>query len=132
MMAGGAHSPSEVDQFILAHIDSVPHLESLLLLWNHRGRAWSAEDLAARLYVEPAKASKILRDLQREDLVVTLSESPELFRYNAKSVTRDQLIELVATSYSRDLVRISSLIHAKASPAVREFARAFRFTKEKE
>jgi len=131
-MAGGDHSPTEVDQFILAHIDSVPHLESLLLLWNTRGTSWSADNLAARLYVEPAKASKILHDLQREDLVVTLPESPELFRYNAKSVARDRLVESVAATYSQELVRISTLIHAKASPAVRQFARAFRFTKEKE
>ena len=131
-MAGKTDSPNEVDQFVLAHIDSVPHLESLLLLWNHRDVSWSAGDVAARLYVDPAKANKILQDLQREDLVVTLAESQELFRYNTRSVERDRLMESVAATYSRELVRLTTLIHAKASPAVREFARAFRFTKDKE
>ena len=81
----------KVHQFVLAHIDSVPHLESLLLLWNKRGTAWSAEDVAARLYVEPAKANKILLDLEREGLVAALPESQELFRYNSTSMERDRL-----------------------------------------
>jgi hypothetical protein len=33
----------EVDQFILVEIDSVPHLEALLLLWNSKPRKWSLE-----------------------------------------------------------------------------------------
>jgi hypothetical protein len=33
--------------------------------------------------------------------------------------------------YRRQIVRISTLIHSKPSSAVRDFARAFRFTKEK-
>jgi len=87
-MAGNADSPNEVDQFVLAHIDSVPHLESLLLLWNHRNVSWSAEDVAARLYVDPAKANKILQDLQREDLVVHCPN-----RRNSSATTRDRWSE---------------------------------------
>jgi predicted ArsR family transcriptional regulator len=131
-MAEKPDSPHEVDQFVLAHIDSVPHLELLLLLWKNRPTPWSAEDLGARLYVEPDQARKILQDLDREDLVTALPESPALFRYNSKSIERDRLMEAVAVTYSRELVRLSTLIHSKASLAVREFARAFRFTKEKE
>ena len=131
-MAEKPDSPNEVNQFVLAHIDSVPHLESLLLLWQNQPMPWSTEDLAARLYVEPDKARKILQDLEREELVAALPESPELFRYNSKSIERDRLMEAVAVTYRRELVRLSTLIHGKASPAVPEFARAFRFTKEKE
>ncbi len=131
-MAGNTDAPNEVDQFVLAHIDSVPHLESLLLLWNNRDRSWSVKDVAARLYVKPEQAGKILQDLEREDLVATVHESEDLFRYNAKSLERDHLMEMVSATYSRELVRLSTLIHAKASPAVREFARAFRFTKDKQ
>jgi hypothetical protein len=38
----------------------------------------------------------------------------------------------VDAAYRRDLVRISTMIHAKASSAVREFARAFRLKKERD
>ena len=129
-MAEGDQARSEVDQFILAYIDSVPHLESLLLLWNS-GASWSAKDLAARLYVDQNQATKILQDLARDDLVTSLPEAPQLFRYKSKNPEQDQLMQAVTLAYSRELVRVSSLIHSKASPAIREFARAFRFTKEK-
>ena len=121
-MAERYQSQTEVDQFILAHIDSVPHLESLLLLWHKRPGTWSSAEIAARLYIEPARASKLLQDLAREDLAAAVPESPE----------QDRPMELVSLAHSRELIRLSNLIHSKASPAVREFARAFRFTKEKE
>jgi hypothetical protein len=57
-------------------------------------------------------------------LKTALPESPALFRARPG--------EAVAVTYSRELVRLSTLIHSRASLAVREFARAFRFTKEKE
>jgi len=40
------------------------------------------------------------------------------------------LMEELDRTYRRELVRISRMIHSKASPAVREFARAFKFTKD--
>jgi hypothetical protein len=36
----------------------------------------------------------------------------------------------VDATYRRELVRISSMIHSKPSPAVRQFARAFRLKKD--
>jgi hypothetical protein len=36
----------------------------------------------------------------------------------------------IAATYRRHLIRIATLIHAKASPSVREFARAFESNKE--
>jgi hypothetical protein len=33
--------PKEVDRFILEEIDSVPHLEALLLLWRNNAKKWS-------------------------------------------------------------------------------------------
>ena len=38
----------------------------------------------------------------------------------------------VDTTYRRELIRVSRLIHSKPSAAVREFARAFRLKKERD
>jgi hypothetical protein len=35
----------DVYEFFLDRIDSVPHLEAVILLWNSRPVGWSAEDL---------------------------------------------------------------------------------------
>jgi hypothetical protein len=33
----------DVDQFLLEQIDTVPHLEALLFLWNSRPQPWSVD-----------------------------------------------------------------------------------------
>ncbi|HEX4075976.1 MAG TPA: hypothetical protein VHX49_11300 [Candidatus Acidoferrales bacterium] len=122
----------EVDRFIADKIDSVPHLEALLLLWNSRPSKWSAEDLAKRLYTERDAARTLLQDLTREDLIVTFPGPAEQYYYESRSPEREGIIELVDATYRKHVVRISTMIHSKASSAVRDFARAFRFKKERE
>ena len=122
----------EVDEFILEHIDTVPHLEALLLLWNSRPKEWIAEEMASALYVSSGTARAILQSLTRRGLLVAERETPERFRYESLSSKRDRLVEAVDARYRKDLIRISRMIHSKAAPGVREFAQAFRFTKERE
>lgn len=40
----------EVFRFILDEIDTVPHLEALLLLWNSRPKQRAEEELSERLF----------------------------------------------------------------------------------
>ena len=47
-----------VDRFILDHIDSVPHLEGLLLLWRERSKPWTAEDVSKRLWIKREEARR--------------------------------------------------------------------------
>jgi predicted ArsR family transcriptional regulator len=116
----------EVDRFILDLIDSVPHLEALLLLWNSRPKHWTIDELAHALYIPNERTREILLNLQQRDMVVV---QPQECFYNA-AYSRDALISEVDRTYRRELVRISTMIHSKASPSVREFARAFRFKKD--
>jgi hypothetical protein len=121
---------SRVDEFILDEIESVPHLEALLLVWNQRPRQWTADDMGRFLYVKPDVADRILNDLAQRNLIATQG-SPTKFFYDSSS-QQDELLAAVDATYRREVVRISTLIHSKASAAVREFARAFRFTKDKD
>jgi hypothetical protein len=120
----------EVDEFILEQIDTVPHLEALLLLWNSRPRQWSVEHMASALYVSPGVARNILQTLMRRGLLVGGRGTSEWYRY--ESSQRDSLIQAVEATYRRDLIRLSRMIHSKAAPGIREFAQAFRFTKDRE
>jgi RIO-like serine/threonine protein kinase len=120
-----------VEQFILDQIDSIPHLEALLLLWNNRPKAWPADELAKRLYVNLENAKGILQDLARLRLIVSDAGPPEQYFCELKS-EGDDLLAAVDATYRRELIRISNIIHSKPSAAVRDFARAFRFTKERE
>lgn len=119
-------------EFVMENIDSVPHLEALILFWNSRPVWWTCEEMASRLYVPFEKVSDLLRDLVRLQLVAESETSPPRFSYYSRSKEQDATMQLVDEAYRRDLVRISTLLHEKASPAVRDFARAFRFKKERE
>ncbi|MGZ4816089.1 MAG: hypothetical protein ACXVZV_11810 [Terriglobales bacterium] len=123
------NSNPQVEQFIVEQIDSVPHLEALLLVWNSRPRKWSMEDMAKALYVPPQVAEKVLGDLAARDLIIRAPESSDLYLYHS-SEERDALLKEVDATYRSQLVRVSGLIHSKASAAVRDFARAFRFKKD--
>lgn len=119
-------------EFILENIDSVPHLEALVLLWNSRPVGWTCEELASRLYIPSEKVSDLLRDLMRMQLITESHTSPTKYSYFPRSQNQDEMMLRVDAAYRRDLVRISTMIHAKASSAVREFARAFRLKKDRD
>lgn len=128
-MHGGAQR-LQVDRFILEQIDSVPHLEALLLLFNSRPKAWSTVEMAKSLYVRNEVAAKILDSLLHRNLIATHPDQPDLFVYNPDDQTQNRLLNDVDAVYRKEVVRISSLIHSKASAGVRDFARAFRFKKD--
>jgi len=121
---------AEVRQFLLDQIDSVPHLEALLLLWNSRPKLWQADEMAGRLYVDREVALRLLQDLARQQLIDSDTSSPERYCYRDDPADRSRLIRMVDETYRREVVRVSTLIHSKPSSPLRDFARAFRFTKE--
>jgi hypothetical protein len=111
-------SSRAVRQFIYEKIDSVPHLEALLLLWNSRPQPWLVTNLAKRLYVDEAVARGLVQDLARRQLVDAAGDPPDSFSYKPGSVERDQLIAAVDATYRREVVRISTLIHTKPSASI--------------
>lgn len=116
----------QVDQFILEEIDSVPHLEALLLLWNSRPKQWSPEDMGRALYLTTEYTQPVLQELANRKLA---SAADGRYAYESDP-ERDKIIEALDRIYRREIIRISNMIHSKASPAVRAFARAFRLKKD--
>jgi DNA-binding MarR family transcriptional regulator len=121
----------DVYEFILENIDSVPHLEALILLWNSRPVGWTCEELASRLYVPMENVTQLLRDLVRMQFVNQSHTSPLKYSYLPKSEEQNELLSSLDDAYRKDLVRISSMIHSKTSTSVRAFARAFRIRQER-
>jgi hypothetical protein len=122
----------EVYRFILLQIDTVPHLEALLILWRKRPQAFSEQELAGQLFVDTGTVRQITKDLARADLINISSSSPPRYSYEPKFERSEALMDALASLYRRDLVNISKLIHSKAPSAARDFARAFKFTKDRD
>jgi hypothetical protein len=120
--------PDDVLEFVARRIDSVPHLEALLLFFDNPDKVWTAADIASRVYVGRETARDILNDLARHSFVT--AREPDGFCYE-RTWDEAGLMPRVAETYRRHLVLVAELIHAKAAPtAVQEFARAFKFTKK--
>ena len=118
--------PPAVERFLLDSIDTVPHLEALLLLFQSPATVWAVEDLAARIYVSDRQAAAILDDLTRRTLIARVEQSPAKYQFVAASADKTQLLDQVAQSYRAQLVQVTRFIHSNASGSVRDFARAFR------
>jgi hypothetical protein len=118
-------------EFILENIDSVPHLEALMLLWNKRPAGCTREELASRLYISTEKVTDLLRDLVRLRLISESHTAPPMYAYFPQE-EQNEIMRLVDLAYRHDLVRISTMIHSKASSPIREFARAFRLKKDRD
>ncbi|HTW61854.1 MAG TPA: hypothetical protein VMD55_08590 [Terracidiphilus sp.] len=130
-MANAPDPGVDVYEFVLENIDSVPHLEALILLWNSRPVWWTCEEMASRLYVPLERVRELLRDLKRMQLIGESETLPAKYSYLAQSEEQNDLVRSLDAAYRKDLVRISTLIHSKTSAGVREFARAFRLRQEK-
>jgi len=73
-----------------------------------------------------------MQELVRRRLLAADTQVTRQYFYESKSEELDGLIEAVAATYRRDLVRVSTFIHTKTSSAVRDFAKAFKFTKDRD
>jgi hypothetical protein len=119
--------PADLRDFILRYIDSIAHLEALLLLRAHPGMAWEPPAVAARLYTTPAQAVEVLAQLCEERLLVSDDGS---YRYDGQSVEHLAMIDRLADTYAKHLIPITNLIHAKPR-RIRQFADAFKFRKDR-
>lgn len=119
--------PDDVHQFVTAHIASVPHLEALLLIWDTAPRAWSAAEIAHRVYLSEERAALVLRDLAAHGWVAAADSG---YAFDAKSPDAPMIAHL-AEHYRSNLIRIAEIIHRKAPPGVLDFARAFELRKDR-
>lgn len=126
-----ADIPEEVLRFIARNVDSVPHLEALLLLYEQPELEWTVPSMAARLYVSQATAAALLKDLEGRSLAVTVQGAAgPVYAYSAAWDSSGELMKSVAATYRKRLAPVVALIHSKASRPVREFARAFDLKKD--
>ncbi len=124
-----AAPPEDVLRFIADQIDTVPQIEALLVLWQNRPATFTAEQLAARIFVSDQAAGVILTELHGRRFAALVAGTEE-YVYDTGWDPTGEFMARVAATYRRHLILIATLIHRKTSSAVREFARAFEPKKD--
>jgi len=120
--------PDSVKQLVLSRIDSVPELETILLLREHEQQAWTAAETGQRIYVSPTVAAHILKVLAERGF---LESTESRYRYAPATHELRKTIDDLADAYTHHLVEVTRMIHAKPSASVRQFADAFVLGKRK-
>ena len=122
--------PDELRRFVLTSIPTVPHLETLLLLWRERRESWSVEEIAQRLYVTPTVAHGLAHDLCVADLLHCEGEPPRYFsRREPEHVAR--LVGALDEAYTRHLREVTRLIHSHGDRRAQRFLQAFTWKKDR-
>jgi hypothetical protein len=122
--------PDDVKAFLLRHIDSIAHLEALLLLRANVELTWNAETLAKRLYTPVEATAEILARLCADGFLATEGSEPLVYHYHCPSREQAHMVDQVAALYARYLIPVTHLIHTKPRPRVQAFADAFKLRKE--
>lgn len=127
-MAAEEDIPGTVRRLIVERLDTIPELEAVLLFREDASRTWTADQAGRRLYVSTTVAAHILEQLDERGFVVRAGDA---YRYGPDTAELARAVDELAVTYARQLVAVTHLVHAKASPGVRQFADAFRLRRPK-
>lgn len=127
---GEEEIPDDMRRFILARIESVPHLEALILARGNPGTVWDADELARRLFTNREVAAGLLRDLCVGGFLVARAGDPPRYRYGPSSAGLTETVSRLAEVYAKHLIPVTLLIHARGASKLQQFADAFRIRKE--
>ncbi len=124
--------PDDVKRFILTSIPSIPYLETLLLFRNNENQLWSSADVARRIYISEKAAHGLLQEMLSAGFITTDTDAADTQHYRYAPVSEDlrQMIDLLAQSYSKNLVDVTELVHSKLNKRAKQFADAFIWRKD--
>jgi hypothetical protein len=123
--------PDDVRQFIFSFIESVAHLEGLLLLRADPQAAWRVDQVAGRLYIDKRQAAEVLAHLSANGFLNATGNQVPAYSYRPASAELAQTVDRVADYYSKYLIPMTNLIHSRPKPKIQQFADAFRLRKDK-
>ncbi|MCW7542106.1 hypothetical protein OOT46_30380 [Aquabacterium sp. A7-Y] len=119
--------PAPIRKFALDHVDSIAHMEALLILWRDPSAVWAVEQVAQRLYIPGGEAAGVLLRLEQLGLA---QQHGGAYRYAPASAAMAAHVDALAALYSTHLIPVTNLIHSRRDSRVQEFADAFKLRKK--
>lgn len=118
--------PRSVQNLIEQHFHSAPDVETVLLLWREQC-GWGAPAVARELRLDLDQTAAILARLHRRGLLQAEGES---YRFHPRDPAEAEAVARLAELYPAYRVAIVSLIYARPTGPIKDFANAFRVRKE--
>lgn len=116
--------PDEISGFIERFVESVEHLEILLLLFG-ASEGMSASDVFQK--IQSSSASVELRLSQLEDSRLITRDEQGTFWFNPAKESDRAIVANLDACYRQMRVRIIEAIYSRKIDAIQTFADAFRF-----
>ena len=123
--------PEDIKRFIIRSIESIPHLEAVLLLHYDPKIEWDAKMMSQRLYISEKRSMDVLNDLCAAGFAA-ISEVNHSYSYHPISRELSDLIARLVDIYSKNLIEVTNLIHFKTNKQAQQFGDAFKWQNEKE
>ena len=124
--------PDDIRRFVLTSIPSVPYLEAVLLLRDAPERAWTAPEVAARLYIPVRSTTDLLEALCAGGLASRDAGDTPGYRYAPRDASLSQMMDALAACYRENLFGVTALIHDAIQKNAVRFADAFKLRKDPE
>lgn len=120
--------PDSVRRFLFTSIPSVPHLETLMLLWREQERAFLVDEIASRLYVGVDVAKALAEDLAKVELLGSDGDGSR-YRVRTEPPELRELLHELDRTYSRHVRAVAELIHSNVDRKAHRFATSFYWRK---
>ena len=116
----------DLREFIVKQIESITHLEALLLLRENPQQEWTDDFTAKRLYISEAEAARVLENLQQNGFLTTSGTG---YQFGCETPELEEIVTRLAELYRQKLIPVTNLIHSKQN-RIQEFADAFKLRKD--
>lgn len=131
-MMAMAHTPlpHALQRFLTDCIDSVEQLE-IIAVMHGTTHWWTARELAQELYLSPSLTTRDLETLASRGLLDVRPGNDVSYRVSAVSPAQAQAMRGLMDIYRARRVEILGYIITGKGRALRQFAEAFRFRKDR-
>jgi hypothetical protein len=121
--------PTPVLELVARSLASMEQIEALLLLHRTADTAWSPDDVAREMQIQPAAARTALAALAAERLashVPATSGSDGAFQYSPETAALRAAVDQLVVAYNTRPVTLIKALYSRPPKAVTSFADAFR------
>jgi hypothetical protein len=119
--------PDEQKAFIARHIETLAHLEVLLLLCRQPDRAWNARDVTRELRGSQDSVTRWLGHLEVHGLAVNQNG---LYRFQPASPELAEQVQALRQVFLDRPLWVIEYIYSRPNPQLLDFVRAFEVRKK--